>query len=162
MRKIYLFLLILCLAGCSSNSDKTPPAPVGPVRIEAGVGVEQAKLGQTKQEIEANLGEPDERDSNEFAPGNTYAIYYQKGLELIYTDDKLETVALHPAGEKWTAYDGSTPEGLSVHSTPEQVQAKLGEPAEKSPRGLNYQSKGIWFRFDDKGAVESVLITAPQ
>jgi hypothetical protein len=142
-----------------------------PGKIKAGVGIEGVSLGQPKDEVFKSLGQPEEIDSNEYAPGQTYALYYSKGIELSFTDDKLEMIVLHaPPEAKWTtAYTGGTEQGFGVGTAAEDITKALGEPEAGTPRALRYPKLGIWFRLDaDRDATdktpraESVQVMKPE
>lgn len=142
-----------------------------PGQIKAGVGIEGVSLGQPKAAVVKVLGEPEEVDANEFAPGQTYALYYSKGIELSYSNDKLEMITLHaPPEAKWTtAYTGATEQGFGVGTPAEDIVKALGEPQAGMARALRYPKLGIWFRLDaDRGdagkspRVESVQVMKPE
>ncbi len=156
-RLFFISVLAWLTWGCGAQ-PQAPTTPALPVTIQAGEGVEQVSLGETKADIEQRLGEPEERDINEFAPSSSYSLYHSKGLELVFADDVLEMIVCHPSDQEWTGYGGATKEGLSVHSTRENVVAALGTPAEESPQSLNYESQGIWFRFTPEGTVEALCV----
>lgn len=115
-----------------------------------GVGFEQVALGQSKDEVVQLLGEPEETDSNEFAPGQTYACYYSKGIELTFSDDKLAVITLQSpnADAKYQTYTGATEQGLGVGTTAQQIVSALGEPSDVDARALRYPKLGVWFRLD--------------
>lgn len=172
MRSFHILLLGLglLLVGCPTQ-PATTPSPAAPTSqslptqtgdILPGEGVGELRLGQSKEEVEKILGEPQERDANEFAPGTTYGLYYRKGLELTYKDEKLAAIVLHREENQWSAYPGATSEGLWVGSQPEEVIKALGKPPEDNSRALRYPTQGLWFRLDDSGKVESLSILAPE
>jgi hypothetical protein len=182
-----LLSLSLLACGCQKASEGSDPAVATPAavisaspvpqpeltpgKIKAGVGIEGVSLGQTKEQVTKTLGTPDEVDSNEYAPGQAYALYYSKGIELIYSNDKLEVIILHAPPEKnWTAaYTGATEQGFGVGSPAADIIKALGEPEPGTPRALRYPKLGIWFRLDaDRTAsdktprAESVQVMKPE
>lgn len=166
-----LLTAVLPLSGCRTTSDgptpvATAPGPAAataspvpqveltPGRIQAGEGFDQVKLGQTKEQIFQTLGQPQETDANEYVPGQTYACYYDKGIELSFAEDKLAVITLQSpsADPKYQTFAGATAEGLGVGSPAEEIVKALGEPAPDSPRALRYPKLGVWFRLDaDRG-----------
>ncbi len=166
---ILLLALGLLLAGCPQQPATTTPTPAATPSVQPksgdilpGEGVGELRLGQTKEEVEKLLGEPQERDANEFAPGTTYGLYYRKGLELTYQDEKLAAIVLHREEKQWSAYPGATSDGLWVGSDPAEVTKVLGPPPEDNSRALRYPKQGLWFRLDDAGKVESLSILGPE
>ncbi|MEW6284052.1 MAG: hypothetical protein AB1758_35895, partial [Candidatus Eremiobacterota bacterium] len=109
-------LIALFVLGCTLLAGAAPgPAPG---KIVPGQGIAEVKLGASRQQVEGKLGAPEDTDRNEFNPRDTYALYYSKGIEITYTNDKVAMITLHPAHEQWKAYQGSTKEGLWVGSSP--------------------------------------------
>ena len=168
IRCLYLCLSLLLFA-CPGDGPKSTPtaAPTKAVSqkvgdVAPGQGVGEIQLGQTSAEVEEALGPPQERDANEFSPGMTYALYYRKGLELTYKDDKLVAIVLHREKEQWSAYPGATEDGLWVGSTPEEVKELLGPPPEDNKRALRYPKHGLWFRLDDTGQVDTLSVLEPE
>ena len=178
MRHFILFLTLtsFLISGCTKDSPEVykTPDPVARVEltpgvIEPGKGISKVRLGQSQKEVEAVLGAPNELDTNEYSPGQVYALYYQRGIELVYADSKLEAITLHSAEKKWSAFTGGTADGLGVGSTAAEILEKMGEPEEDSPKALRYQKLGLWFRLDsDKSATDrtarahTVTISAPE
>jgi hypothetical protein len=117
-------------------------------KVRAGKGVDEISLGESKDQVVKALGKPEEVDANEFAPGQTYALYYSKGIELSYSNDKLEVITLHSPDDKWKAYTGATEQGLGVGSPAADITKALGEPAGSDARALRYPKLGLWFRLD--------------
>lgn len=155
----------------AATSAPGPAPKLNAGQIKAGVGIKEVSLGQPKAEVVKVLGEPEEIDANEFAPGQTYALYYSKGIELSYSNDKLDMITLHaPPEPKWTApYSGATEQGFGVGSPAEDIVKALGEPEAGMARALRYPKLGIWFRLDgERGEagkspkVESVQIMKPE
>ena len=150
------------------SATTAPPSTLAKGEILAGKGIKGVSLDQTKTEIEKTLGAPEEVDSNEYAPGVTYALYYSKGIELNYTDDKLNAITLHKADEKWKAYSGGTEQGLGVGSTVGEISSALGEPDQgEGARALRYRKQGLWFRLDDdktsdSARAESLQVMKPE
>ena len=143
--------------------------PLTPGKVKAGAGVDDIRIGQSKDEVFKSLGQPEEVDSNEFAPGQTYALFYSKGIELIFNNDKVEVITLHAEDAKWKAYTGATDQGLGVGSSGEDIIKALGEPAPDMPRALRYPKLGLWFRLDaDRDSkeqtprAESVQVLKPE
>lgn len=147
-----VMLLALLLVGCGASS---PPGP-NPGRIQPGVGVEEVKLGETREAVEARLGKPDAAEANEFNPRNTLALYHGRGLEISYDGDAVGTVVLHAAQAPWSAYQGSTTQGVWVGSTPAGVRQALGSPQKELSQALIYP--GLWIRMDEKGRIESISL----
>lgn len=148
-------------------------APASPLalaagEVRAGEGLKEVTLEQTKAEVEKALGTPEEVDSNEYAPGQSYALYYSKGIELSYSQDKLAVITLHGADDKWQAYTGATKEGLGVGSSAQQIAQALGEPdSGDGPRAMRYRKLGLWFRLDadrgsDSAKAESLQVMRPE
>lgn len=141
----------------SSTPSPIPVVDLVPGKIKVGIGFEDVALGQTKEEVFKALGEPEETDANEFAPGQTYACYYSKGVELTFADDKLAVITLQSpnADAKYQTYTGATEEGLGVGTSAEEIVKSLGEPADVDARALRYPKLGVWFRLDtERGDTE--------
>ncbi len=138
-------------------SATTSPVALTSGEITAGVGIKEIQLDQTKPEIEKALGAPEEVDSNEYAPGQTYALYYSKGIELSYSEEKLSFITLHGTDGKWKAYAGGTKEGLGVGSSAKQIAEALGEPDDQGEgsRAMRYRKLGLWFRLDAERSSDS-------
>lgn len=161
----------LLLAGCSggggtAGGTPTPTAAAatgltkGSGTIVAGQSLDNVKLGEAKAQVEKDLGEPTERDTG-FSKSQTYSLYKDKGLELVYDDDKVAMIVAH-AEEGWTPYTGATADGLWVGSTKEEIIKTLGPPKEDPGKALDYTAKGIWFTFQDNGRVETIRIIPPR
>lgn len=130
------------------TSALVPTVELTPGKIKPGVGIENIELGQEKKDVEKILGKPEAEDSNEFAPGQTYVLYYSKGIELSYNKDKLEVITLHSTDDSWSYYSGGTDNGLGVGSPSSQIVKALGEPTGQSTsRALRYSKLGLWFRL---------------
>lgn len=183
-----LLLATLTLSGCqeqgktadepvSNTSSPTssvasaPTAELTPGKVKAGQGVESISLGLSKAQVTKILGAPEEVDANEFSPGQTYACYYAKGIELSFANDKLSVITLQsPSSDpKYQTYAGATEQGLGIGSTADQIIESLGEPAPDTPRALRYPQLGLWFRLDnDRGApgktarAQSVQVMKPE
>lgn len=148
-----LILLLGLLAGCSP-----PPPPPGPGKIRPGEGVEEVRLGQSRTEVEEVLGPPEEAEPNPFRPESHFALYYSRGLEIAFDRDRVSMITLHRAGERWSSYPGSTVQGLGVESDPREIRRLLGDPGEDLPQALKYLDRGLWFRLDREGRVESLSL----
>lgn len=180
---LLLSLFLFAASACNqpASVDKTPTAgspatsptavavqdeaapEAGKGELKPGIGVAKVALGQSKDEVEKVLGEPQDRDINEFSKGQSFSLYYEKGMELSFNDDKLAMITLHRAGEQWKdGYRGSTDEGIWVGSSPASVEAALGSPSKKLDRALQYDDLGLWFRLDGDGRVESISVIPPQ
>jgi hypothetical protein len=142
-----------------------------PGQIKPGVGIPGVSLGQSRAEIVKSLGEPEAMDSNEFVPGQAYGLYYSKGIELVFSNDVLESIVLHAPPEKdWpVAYGGATDQGFGVGTPATDILEALGAPEPGTPRALRYPKLGIWFRLDADHTsadpvprVESVQIMKPE
>ena len=145
-------LVVLLLLGCSASS---PPGPkLG--RIQPGVGLEEVKLGQSRADVEKVLGQPSETETNPFNDRNTLALYHSRGIEISYDRDVVGTVVIHPAIPPWSAYQGSTSQGVWVGSTPDGVRQALGPPQKELPQAMVYP--GLWFRMDAEGKLESISL----
>ena len=156
--------------GVQATAEATSaPVTLAPGEITAGVGIKEIHLDQTKPEIEKAIGAPEEVDSNEYAPGQTYALYYTKGIELSYSEEKLSFITLHGSEGKWKAYAGGTKEGLGVGSSAKQISEALGEPDDQGEgsRAMRYRKLGLWFRLDadrssDSAKAESLQVMKPE
>lgn len=183
-----LFLSLLPLAGCRNSADTPAPVATSPAasaasaspvpqveltpgRIETGIGFDGIKLGESKEQVFKVLGQPQETDANEYVPGQTYALYYDKGIELSFAEDKLAVITLQSpnADPKYKTFMGATTAGLGVGTSAEEIIKALGEPAPDSPRALRYPNLGVWFRLDaDRGdtsttpRAQSVQIMKPE
>ncbi len=155
-------------ASTSSSASPVPEVELTPGRIEAGIGFDQIKIGSSKDEVFKALGQPQETDANEYVPGQTYACYYDKGIELSFAEDKLAVITLQSpnADPKYKTFTGATTAGLGVGSPAEEIVKALGEPAPDSPRALRYPKLGVWFRLDaDRGEgakAQSVQLMKPE
>ena len=154
---LFLLLVSILAVGCqtadlsessSANPGKISAVELTPGLVEAGVGIKEVKLGQSKAEVEQSLGAPSETDRNEYVEGQTYLLFHPKGIELTLQDDKVEMITLHAKTGNWSPYTGATPEGVGVGSTSKEVVEALGTADEDAPRSLKYGKKGLWFRFD--------------
>ena len=153
MRSRFLFpLLVLLLLGCGQAS---PPGP-NPGRIQPGVGLEEVKLGEARAAVEARLGKPEATEANPFNARNTLALYQARGVEISYDGDVVGTVVVHPAVAPWSAYQGSTAQGVWVNSNPAGVRKALGPPQKELPQALIYP--GLWIRLDAQGKIESISL----
>lgn len=155
----------------AAASATRAPVQLAPGQIKAGVGIEGVSLGQSRTEVVKALGEPEAMDTNEFVPGQAYGLYYGKGIELVYSNDLLESIVLHAPPEKdWpVAYSGATEQGFGVGTPAADIIEALGEPEPGTPRALRYPKLGIWFRLDADHTstdpapkVESVQIMKPE
>jgi len=165
-----LILVAMVLAGCSSAPGPgatTPAAPAaagltkGSGTIVAGESVDAVKVGAPRAEVEKALGGEGEKDVNEFNKSQSYALYKDKGLEIIYDDDKVGMIVCH-ADAEWTPYTGATKEGLWVGSTKDEIKQALGPPKEDPGQALDYTAQGIWFTFTPEGRVETIKISRPK
>lgn len=145
-------LVVLLLLGCSASS---PPGP-NPGFVQPGVGLREVRLGQTRAEVEKALGSPSETEGNPFNTRNTLALYHGRGIEISYDSDVVGTVVIHPAVAPWSAYQGSTSQGVWVGSTPDGIRKALGPPSKELPQALVYP--GLWVRLDAEGRVESISL----
>ncbi len=164
-----LLLVAITTQGCQKATQPEPeaayptPTPAAqvvlePGKVSPGVGLDTIKLGQSQKDVIALLGEPEERDNNEFAPGQLYVLYYSQGIELTFADDKLEVITLHSQTAKWKAYAGATSEGVGVGSSQDDIVKALGEPAADDTRALRYPKLGLWFRLDgDRGTTDRTV-----
>lgn len=162
-----VLLLTLAWTGCtqpppSPGPTETPAAVVStpvpsapevaltPGKVRPGIGFEEITLGQTREEVTKILGEPEQVDANEFAPGQTYACYYSRGIELTFSNDRLAVITLQSpsADSRYQTYTGATEQGLGVGTAATRIVEVLGEPAPDSPRALRYPKLGVWFRLD--------------
>jgi hypothetical protein len=173
-----LVVAALLTLGCNnvskSQAGKSTASQMAPLELtsgllEAGVGIPEVKLGQTRAEAEQSLGTPTGHDRNEFVEGQTFLLFHDKGIELSLQDDKIEMITLHSKNEKWQAYTGATQEGVGITSTGQDVLAALGTADEDAPRALRYTTKGLVFRFDQNregdgsnSRVESVSVIPPK
>lgn len=178
-------LLVGALNGCGKAPPVAGPTPTGspvassplpvvevdltPGKIKEGVGLEGVSLGDSKAQVEKVFGKPEAEDANEFAPGQTYALYYSKGVELSFSKDILEVITLHSTNDKWSTYTGGTSKGLGVGSLASRIVKELGEPqGATTPRALRYPKLGLWFRLDaDRGPgtdprAESLQVMRPE
>lgn len=164
MNKLSLLCVIcLVLAGCTGQPSPSKPVPApSPGAVLPLEGIQEVKLGEAQAEVEKRLGEPEERDANEFNPGNTYALYHGRGIEIGYDDGQVAMIVLHNESGPWKAYPGGTAEGLWVGSDPTTITSSLGQPPEQLSRALKYPDKGLWFRLDEQGQVESLSVYRPE
>lgn len=147
-------LLTLLLLGCGSASP-TPPGP-NPGRIQLGQGIEEVKIGATKAEVTASLGQPDLSEKNEFSKTNSIDLYYTKGIELSYDGDRVGTIVLHRALAPWSAYQGSTDKGVWVESNPAAIKAAMGTPSKELGQALIYPD--LYVRLDKDGKVDTLSL----
>ncbi len=163
-------LAALLLAGCTGGGGgpaATPTAAAGgPVAkgsgtIVAGKSVDALTLGESKADVEKAMGGLGEQDVNEFNKAQSYAIYKDKGLELVFDKDKLGMIVCHN-DEDFTPYTGATAEGLWVGSSKDDVKKALGPPKEDPGQALDYAAQGIWFTFSPEGKVETIRISQPR
>lgn len=154
MRNLLLpLLLALTLLGCGPSP--TPPGP-NPGRIQLGKGVEEVKLGASMAEVAASLGKPDLVEKNEFNERNSIALWYAKGIELSFDGERVGTIVLHRAHEKWSSYQGSTPQGVWVESNPAALKAALGAPTRELKQALIYPD--LYVRLDEQGQIDTLSL----
>lgn len=154
-----LLLFVMLLAGCARKSSAPAPVPApSPGLIVPNQGIPGVRLKESKAGVEKALGKPDERDTNEFNPANTFDLYHARGIEISFDKGRVAMITLHRREGQWKAYPGGTRGGLWVGSSPKTIVAKLGKPPEKLARALKYPSKGLWFRLTQKGEVDTLSI----
>jgi hypothetical protein len=102
--------------------------------------------------------------------GDEDVLVYQKlGLQIFLDENgQLGTVDINLLDEKdMAAFSGSwhfrgQPITVAAESTPEQIEATLGEPDKKfGGRAVLYVrvSYGIWFEWGDDGSLENVVLS---
>jgi len=123
-------------------------------------------------EIIARLGEPDQR--GRWAAGETF-LYYEKGMQVNFKDGKVlflslydEGVVLKPGSPPFKKYHGSV-DGISLHSTVEEVIQAWGQPTRSYAHGrageqtivLDYEDRHVsltvWPLIKEKGSHEETL-----
>lgn len=157
-KKFYLTTLgtLLLLSACTAT---TPDGPnMG--NVMPGLGIKEVQLFDTKESVENGLGKPKTYTSNHFNKSNMIAQYPEKGLEISYLDGAVSSIVLYSSGIKdgveWTAYEGSTKEGIWPQSNLKTIKNKLGQPLKELPQAIIYP--GLWIRLDKDGQVESFSI----
>ncbi len=128
--------------------------------IVPGKGIPEASLGATRAQVEAKLGPPQDLDRNEFRPSDVYALYYSRGIELVYTNDRVSMITLHPADKQWKPYAGATREGLSVLSKPADVPKMMGQPSAARDGVLNYAKLGLVVQIKNN-RIDSLILRPP-
>lgn len=121
-------------------------------------------IGQARADVEKVLGNPSEVSPNDYVAGQVFSLYKERGMELVYQDDKLAALHLHAPQKDWPAgFSGAIEEGVGPGSTAMEILEKLGEPDEKKPQALLYTKKGLVFRLDKDGKwATTVSVQAPE
>lgn len=127
--------------------------------ITPGKGIPEASLGEARKSVEKKLGAPQDTDRNEFN-GDVYALYYSRGIELVYTNDKLSMITLHGPDKQWKPYPGATKEGLSVATPPGNVPKILGAPNASKEGVLNYMSRGLVIQVKNN-RIDTLILRPP-
>ncbi len=127
--------------------------------IVPGKGITEASLGMSRKNVEAKLGAPQDMERNEFRPTDVYVCYYNRGIELVYTNDQVSMITLHGADKQWKAYAGATKEGLSVMTPPANVPKILGNPNQSREGVMTYSKLGLIVQV--KNNKIDVLIVRP-
>lgn len=127
--------------------------------IVPGKGIPEATLGMTRKQVEAKLGAPQDVDRNEFN-GDFYALYYSRGIELVYKNDVLMMIALHGPDKQWKPYAGATKEGVSVMTNPAAIPKMLGNPAASKEGVLNYASRGLLIQVKSN-RIDTMILRKP-
>ena len=151
-------LLLAALAGGCAKPSAPPPPPLDPAqkgKIQAGIGVEEARLNMTQAEVEKIWGKPEAVDK--FSKSQVFLSYYQKGIEVALDDGKVGVITCHAQDDQWKAYPGATAEGLWVGSPRAQFEATLKGGSSFS-EALKYPNLGLWIRFTDKGATSTISV----
>ena len=137
--------------------------------MRPGVGVGEVKFGLTKDQIVGILGEP------EFTLHKIYLNYPSMGLQLVLNGpgpegrETLGMIIANPwdaAGLTRRDFPGSTPEGIRVGSSVQQVRDAYGEPdpaqpSDKAPPDgphlARYGKQALLFGFVDGKVAQIVM-----
>ena len=181
-----LATLVLVASGCGTSVDSTtsqdsatavaPAPPVAaddlaadPFAITAGSGVEGCQVGDPKQNAIEVFGEP-------FTDDGGYVSFPKAGVEIACdASGRIVTLFLFYQAPDFTAYRGTTVDGIGPQSTADEVVGVYGEPARVGEsvisefgakpgaheKSLEYPDKGIVFTFWD-GSLADIRISEPE
>lgn len=125
--------------------------------IVLGRGMAGVRLGESREEVIAHLGKPD----NAAADGSEatdVGIYLRKGLMLNYDGDRVVSVqAVLLDGEP--VYEGTTAEGVGIGSTREEVVAAYGKADLSTANALMYAKLKTLFAITG-GRVSSICVNS--
>jgi len=129
-----LCLLLVVLAGCSSDDEVTPlvreleqaAKTNQPLLIEPGVGVGPVRFGMTREQIRGLIGEP-------YRTTGSFDEYQHLGLAVLFDDDArvqgiLAGAWCEPSDILLDVFKGETADGLGLRASREELVLAFGEP----------------------------------
>ena len=138
----------LLSSGCGKTEQPAPAptteaAPVTEVELVVvpKVGIGKLKFGMTTGEV-SHLWGPPHFTKN---PGYALDYYLMRGVSLGYPYEKLMLInCLNELdGDEVLSFDGSTPEGIRLGSTEDELIAAYGEPT-----SIKRGKTNVWLTYD--------------
>jgi hypothetical protein len=104
----YLVIKSASHAPAVSRSNLVAPNPAPSASaIVAGRGWGGARIGSTREEVEAALGKPEYFENSSFPPNESYGSYYRKGVVVVYQTQGLRVIHLRFIGDGLLYASGS-------------------------------------------------------
>ena len=145
MKKLYYLFLVLLLVFTSAMGLYAQPnnlqAPVPSTSaIVAGRGWGNARIGSTREEVEAGLGKPEFFENSSFPPNESYGSYYRKGVVVVYQTQGLRVINLRFIGDgmlyatgsvTFSSCQGQPDKGLAWKTSVAEVTRAYGTPLKR-------------------------------
>lgn len=115
------------------------PAPSASA-IVAGRGWGTARIGSTREEVEATLGRPEFFENSSFPPNESYGSYYKKGVVVVYQTQGLRVIHLRFIGDgllygsgsvTFGSFQGPPDKGLAWRTSVADVTRAYGIPLKR-------------------------------
>jgi hypothetical protein len=144
---VFVLAVGLLFSGCGKTEQPAPapapgaaPAPVELVVVPK-VGIGELKFGMTLKEVSDLWGPPDLTKN----PGYILDYYGWRGVSLGFPYEKLMIINClnELAGDDVVSFDGTTPEGIRLGSTEDEVIAAYGEPT-----SIKTGTTNAWLTYD--------------
>jgi hypothetical protein len=127
-------LLLVCTSAIGLYAQPNDPD------IVAGRGWGNARIGSTRDEIEAALGKPEFFENSSFPPNESYGSYYRKGLVVVYQTQGLRVIQLRFIGDgqlyaagfvTFGSCQGQPDKGLAWRMSVAEVTRAYGAPLKR-------------------------------
>jgi|GEM_PF-2313064 len=144
MKKLYYLFLVLLLVFTSAIGLYAQPYGPNPApsasAIVAGRGWGNARIGSTREEVEAALGKPEYFEDSSFPPNESYGSYYRKGVVVVYQTQGLRVIHLRFIGDAllyasgsitFGSCQGQPDKGLAWKTSVAEVTRAYGTPLKR-------------------------------